>query len=58
MIELQINTNTPLKLELYDIFGNKVLEDTNTQLNVQHQNTVAYYLKNGNEIKFIVKYYL
>lgn len=53
---IKLNTNTPLRLVLYDIFGNKVLEDTNTQLNVQHLNTGTYYLKYGNETKLIIKY--
>ena len=29
---IKLSTNMPLKLELYDIFGNKVLEDTNIKL--------------------------
>ena len=53
---IRLSTNIPLKLELYDIFGNKVLEDTNTQLNVQHLNVGTYYLKYGNETKLIIKY--
>ena len=53
---IKLSTSTPLKLELYDIFGNKVLEDTNTQLNVEHLNIGTYYLKYGNETKLIIKY--
>lgn len=53
---IRLSTNIPLKLELYDIFGNKVLEDTNTQLNIQHLNIGTYYLKYGNETKLIIKY--
>ncbi len=53
---IRLSTSIPLKLELYDIFGNKILEDTNTQLNVEHLNVGTYYLKYGNETKLIIKY--
>lgn len=52
---VNINTNEGIKIELFDLFGNKLLEDYNTKLNIGHLSPGTYFLKIQNQTLVVVK---
>lgn len=52
---INIDTEVPLNIELFDIFGNKVLEDFNTKLNIRNLSPGTYYIRYSNQTKMLVK---
>lgn len=52
---INIDTNTPTNIELFDIFGNKQLEDYNTKLDISHLSPGTYYIRYLGQTKMVVK---
>lgn len=52
---INIITENPILIELYDILGNKLLEEVNTKIDISHLNSGTYYIKFQNQTKVIIK---
>lgn len=52
---INIDIETPTNIELFDIFGNKLLEDYNTKLDVSNLTPGTYYIKFMGQTKMVVK---
>lgn len=52
---INVKTENPILIELYDLLGNKLLEEVNTKIDISHLNSGTYYIKFQNQTKVIVK---
>lgn len=52
---INIDTETPTNIELFDIFGNKLLEDYNTKLDISQLSPGTYYIRYLGQTKMVVK---
>jgi len=52
---INIDIETPTNIRLFDIFGNKLLEDYNTKLDISHLSSGTYYINLNMKIYKIIK---
>lgn len=52
---INIDIESPTKIELFNIFGDKLLEDYNTKLNISHLSRGTYYIRFLSQTKMVVK---
>lgn len=52
---INIDTKIPIDIELFDIFGNKLLEDYNTKIDISNLSPGTYYIRYSDQTKMVVK---
>lgn len=52
---INIDLETPTNITLFDIFGNKLLEDYNTKLDISHLSPGTYYVRYLGQTRMVVK---
>lgn len=52
---INIVTETPINIELFDIFGNKILQDYNAKIDISHLSPGTYYIRFLGQTKMVVK---
>ena len=52
---INIDTEKAIHIELFDIFGNKLMDDYNTKLDISHLSPGTYYIKYLGQTKMVVK---
>lgn len=52
---ININTENKVNIELFDIFGNKLIEDFNTKLDISNLSPGTYYIRYLGQMRIVVK---